>query len=404
MLTYKTYNGLTIYPLGRGSSKRRLLCRVDPANPDAITHYRLTLDAETSRLVNLFKRIEAADQSLLEDAQPAAAEEVEATAVYGGVLFLHFGHFLAESIHRLWLLDEIGHQGPIYFHVPTKDGVHYKTELPHYAKETFGLLGIESSQIRTITHPMRFRMIHVPDQGRILGGKSDANYGNAIRHISSPAATRRGALYISRSQYLHSGGFFGELCLEGILKAKGVEVIRPETLDIGELALRLQSYATLVFSEGSAVHALELVKNLPVRVIILLRRPPERTKYFFEALFSRIGSSPVYIPYSRRLCPIEWDQQTGRPSRPRTPVYFKAEHLLGRLGAELDIEFSPNDIEQFNRSIPMDILRFLSHEESVRPNTTSDQQYGMMLRDFFGLMREILQDLTNEPSDPAQGS
>ena len=405
MLTYKTYNELTIYPLERGSNKNRLVSRVDANHPDAITHYRSEIHEDHDKIVNLFTPSEQPDERSAGNDHPAAAEEVETTALYGGVLFWHFGHFLAESLHRLWCLDEIKHQGPIFFHAPTKDGKRFSIELPAYAEEALNLLGIASDRVRMITSPLRFRSIHVPEQGRILGGVGNNEYAECIRHINLSATSRCGTLYISRSQHLHSGGFLGELCLERILEKKGVDTIRPETIGLGEFARKVNNYDTLVFSEGSAIHVLELIKHLPVRVIILCRREPWRTERFFGALIKQIGSKGVYIPYSQAMRPIEWNKQKGKPSSQRTPVYFNAQHLFTELGNALELEFSPDDIQQFNQSVPLDILRFLSHEQSIRPNTTSDENYGRLVKRFIKNTQKILSDLQSQPSDAwGQGS
>lgn len=399
MLTCRTYKELTIYPLERSSNKSRLISRVDTNYPDAISHYRCTILEKRPTIVNLFTPSIQPDACSAVEEHSVAAEAVETTALYGGVLFWHFGHFLAESLHRLWCLDEINHQGPIYFHVPTKDGQRYNTELPAYAEEALNLLGITGDQIRLITSPLRFRLIHVPEQGRILGGKGNAEYASHIRHINLSATNRCGTLYISRSQHLHSGGILGELCLERILEAKGVDVIRPETIGLGEFARKVNNYDTLVFSEGSAVHVLELIKHLPARVIILCRREPWRTEHFFGSLIKQIGGEAVYIPYSQALIPIEWNNQKGRPSSQRTPVYFRAQHLFTELGNALGLEFNPGDIELFNQSVPLDILRFLSHEKSVRPNTTSDENYGRQVKNFLANTQTILADLQPQESD-----
>lgn len=404
MLTYRTYEGLTLYPLERSSNKSRLISRVDTNYPDAITHYRCAILEKQPKIVNLFIPSEQPDGCSAGKEHPAAAEEVETTALYGGVLFWHFGHFLAESLHRLWCLDAIKHQGPVYFHVPTKDGQRYYTELPAYAEEALNLLGITGDRVQMITSPLRFRSIHVPEQGRILGGEGNDEYASHIRHISLSATNRCGTLYISRSQHLHSGGILGELCLERILEAKGFDVIRPETIGLGEFARKVNNYDTLVFSEGSAVHVLELIKHLPARVIILCRREPWRTERFFGALIKQIGGKAVYIPYSQSLSPIEWNNQKGRPSSQRTPVYFNAQHLFTELGNALGLEFSPGDIELFNKSVPLDILRFLSHEKSVRPNTTSDENYGRLVKRFLTTTQKILADLQPQSSDAWAGA
>jgi hypothetical protein len=47
----------------------------------------------------------------------------------------------------------------------------------------------------------------------------------------------------------------------------------------------------------------------------------------------------------------------------------------------------------------------LSHEQSIRPNTTSDENYGRLVKRFIKNTQKILSDLQSQPSDAwGQGS
>ena len=96
------------------------------------------------------------------------AETLAAPAIFGGCLIRHFGHFLHESLSRLWWLAPLaGLEGPakeaalrlqqlegdVVFFMPRwlDEG---KTLLP-YMEEILGLLHLPASRIRILQRPLR---------------------------------------------------------------------------------------------------------------------------------------------------------------------------------------------------------------------------------------------------------
>ena len=59
--------------------------------------------------------------------------------IFGGILHQHFGHFMAESIHRLWYYSQIKHLQPI---------VVFSTELSNFNSSK-----LFQSSLPTITYP-----------------------------------------------------------------------------------------------------------------------------------------------------------------------------------------------------------------------------------------------------------
>jgi hypothetical protein len=72
---------------------------------------------------------------------------------------------------------------------------------------------------------------------------------------------------------LAEGRFAGESYLDEALAAAGVTVFHPESADLhGQFRLYRRARC-LIFSEGSALHVLQLLGHLDAEIIILARRP-----------------------------------------------------------------------------------------------------------------------------------
>ena len=81
-------------------------------------------------------------------------------------------------------------------------------------------------------------------------------------------------LYVSRAGM--EARFAGESYLEEVLRAAGVRVLRPERLSLPEQLRSYRDAAQLVYAEGSALHALQLLGRVDADVAVLERRPGTR--------------------------------------------------------------------------------------------------------------------------------
>ncbi|GJE59526.1 hypothetical protein MPOCJGCO_1619 [Methylobacterium trifolii] len=83
------------------------------------------------------------------------------------------------------------------------------------------------------------------------------------------------AIYVSRSRLPH-GRFAGEGYLDAALAAAGLRVVHPEGLSLAEQCALYRRARHLVFAEGSALHALQLLGHVEASVTVLVRRPSLR--------------------------------------------------------------------------------------------------------------------------------
>lgn len=205
---------------------------------------------------------------------------VEGTSLYGGVYFDHFGHFLVESLGRLWCARTHDLQSCDIFINPIWGATHL-ADPTSFAMRTFGLLGIDGERIKTITEPTLFRRLVVPEQ---LYGFADLQQVDprfmefllssqrAVDAMTPGDAARR--IYVSRAKWPASRGLLaGEEAFEAYLVGEGWTPFYPEDHSLEEQLRAYNGAEKLIFCEGSAHHSLVLIPRLKAEVALLKRQP-----------------------------------------------------------------------------------------------------------------------------------
>jgi hypothetical protein len=163
---------------------------------------------------------------------------------------------------------------PLLFSLPPLRGI----EPPPFFWDMLDHLRIDSRRALLIRAPTRFdRLYVIPQAERLYGGGPHPRHLALMDEITADHRIERDIahLFVSRAG-MPDGRFAGESHLEEALAAAGVIVFRPETTDL-HAQLRLYRRARcLVFSEGSALHALQLLGHLGSDLVVLVRRPGYR--------------------------------------------------------------------------------------------------------------------------------
>ena len=191
-----------------------------------------------------------------------------------GAITDHFGHMVAEFGARIAASSRLDAAAPLVFSIQPLAGA----AAPAFFWQMIDHLGIDRRRVMLVRKPTRFgRLSVVPQAERPYGGPANRRHlrlMDAINAAASPRPEERADLciFVSRSR-LPKGNFAGESYLDGVLAAAGVTVLHPETVDL-HTQLRLYRRARrLVFSEGSAMLALQLLGHLDADIVVLPRRP-----------------------------------------------------------------------------------------------------------------------------------
>ena len=201
---------------------------------------------------------------------PEAEERIAGHHVYAGMLQnRHFGHFMSESLSRLWAFRHLDRSfnSVVYYCRDRED------QVAGFVTETINLIAPEIA-IRTVTVPTEFEVLAVPKQlatnGFIFGHPM-------IRLMLADLRNRPGSgaekIYVSRSRLsLGDGGLLLEDLIERNLAAQGYEIVYPEKLSVEQQIEKYNAAKYLIFAEGSALHLYALVAKPTQKLFVIWRR------------------------------------------------------------------------------------------------------------------------------------
>ncbi|MFZ2727301.1 MAG: glycosyltransferase 61 family protein [Methylococcaceae bacterium] len=192
------------------------------------------------------------------------AKEIENKAIYGGMLFDHYGHFLLESLARVWYIYNSTED--VYFYYPHKNNFIYN-ELATWQKTILRGLFSNTERIKIINEPLVFKELIIPDAGFVIKqffAKTQAEtlllLGQNIKASNSSCAVVPDKIWLSRS-LLNKGLIAGERKFELALSAEGFAIVHPETLSIEEQIELFEKASIIAGFTGSAFHTIVFAKN-----------------------------------------------------------------------------------------------------------------------------------------------
>jgi capsular polysaccharide biosynthesis protein len=267
--------GQYFYGFDEGEAEVRL--RKIRATPDPSTPaiYRLKDAVALPGLVGLYdmegRRIDEAAVRMLSDDAPAFRKQnlhkrvpglvslpdrfevVDETVLFGGHLMKHYGHFIIESMSRLWARSLFAAL-PMLFTNPRK-----WRQPPGYGTDVFTALGLEQ-RILLVNEPTIFRDVVCPGtafeyrwKAFSVADEPHTAVATALDRISRPSWRR--PVYLTRS------GLSDDLRkseaepeLESELARRGFDIVRPEQLSLGEQISLFEHAPLIAGTLGSALH------------------------------------------------------------------------------------------------------------------------------------------------------
>lgn len=226
-------------------------------------------------------------------AEGAAVDRLEGEALWGGCLVNHFGHFLAEFVHRLLPAAQARPDWPILY--VTQPG-QAAQPLPGFIQAVFAYLGV-AERVRVLDRPTRVDRLWVAPQAERLGGPPPAaDYLAVLAACQArlPAMPRGDVLFVSRAGV--GEGLVGEALLERYFETLGAQVYRPEQHPLPAQLATYLAHAQLVFTEGSALHGLQLLGRIPGEVTVLSRRPGRFGQAFLTPRVATLHHVPLAGP------------------------------------------------------------------------------------------------------------
>ncbi|MBO4334912.1 MAG: glycosyltransferase family 61 protein [Desulfovibrio sp.] len=232
--------------------------------------------------------------------------------IFGGFLFKHYGHFLLESLSRLWFAKE--HPDlPIIW-------VGRDPDILDFQQEIFVLLGLKNPT-RYADHPVRIRRLFLPNPGFLIP-HIFTPFHEQFLAVQEPSPTLPGKkIYISRRHFGGDSCLLNEEELELRLVHKGFHIYYPEKHSIREQLAYLSSAEKILALEGSALHTLILLTSLKAQILIM-PRPETQINPNFWTIAQRKGFVQSVLPMAKLY---------------RKAVRLKHGHAL--FAGELDLDY-----------------------------------------------------------------
>lgn len=225
---------------------------------------------------------------------PEAQETLPGTWLWGGVLLNHFGHFLTETLARVWAHSEVAGEiaGIVFLHKRNGD-------VNSFHRQFYGLCQIKT-ELRCASVPTKVEKLIVPGQAFGLGAIA---YGTAKHHAFfhtqfaknvAPDGPKR--LYVSRSALsLGKGGAIGETTLEANLEKEGYEIFHPQQHPLDVQIARYKAAEKIVGLDGSAFHLAGFCLRPDQDVAIIWRRSSGAAEHILKQLHGATGKVPLKI-------------------------------------------------------------------------------------------------------------
>lgn len=193
------------------------------------------------------------------------------SAVYLGVAVGHFGHFLAESIHRTWALRD----------PRVSDRVRGVMLVPHATKgplpfqlEALAMMGIDAERVVWVRTPTRVARLHVPALASRFGEQTTSHYLDERRAVALSVlgdVPDVGPIYLHKPLHHGRSVIVGAGCLAQQLAAHGVRTVVPEKLPVSEQARVMAGATHVLADQGSALRILEVLGRIDAPVSVLAR-------------------------------------------------------------------------------------------------------------------------------------
>lgn len=179
-------------------------------------------------------------------------------AIYGGVWFSHFGHFITETLPNLaTICNELGPDDPRPIYFQSLSAHEDFNALPSYITYFLGLLGLDGQRFHLVNTPVAIENLYLPRPAFVKKYQYAPFVAEVLdKQLSLSKTTPDLDIYFSRGKLVNNVQRAGleEAELETMFKRHGFTVVYPENMTIAE-QLDLASRARVIAGlNGSALH------------------------------------------------------------------------------------------------------------------------------------------------------
>lgn len=233
----------------------------------------------------------AGRMSLAVEEAPEPVEKLEGHFLFAGMFYGHFGHFITETISRLWAANN-DYDG-VLFTPKHPTLTHFKK--PH--REIFEIFGIKCPTL-VIKQPSLVETLTIPGQGFGLGdiAAGTEEFRNFLREtVGKLPANGPEKIYISRTKYIANGGLLAEAILEENLRRSGYVPVFPEQLSWKDQFALYRAARKIISLDTSALHMAGMAADPDKDIAVILRRNNAEHHSMRLQLRGMMGKDPLLI-------------------------------------------------------------------------------------------------------------
>lgn len=189
--------------------------------------------------------------------------EVDEEVIFAGIAYSHFGHFIVETMNRLWWVVKNNIYDKKVVFLKNKDFDSAFIQL-------IEMVGIKKEHIVFLDEPTKFKKVHIPDQSLMYFDYYHEEFVlpyQAIMENILPSKDKR--IYLSRTQFVKKD-CINEEYFEDFYQKLGFRIVYPEQLDIKEQISIVAGADEIVSTIGSVSH-LALFAKKGTKIVTLLR-------------------------------------------------------------------------------------------------------------------------------------
>lgn len=276
-----------------------------------------TMDGFTA---GVFCNGEFVEGSTLERARPSKLYPVQGRLagvyIFGGYLFGHFGHFLLESMSRLYAIKHCRSDYPVLFLSPN-------TKLYESQALLLKTMGV-NNDLMLLKDPVEVEnLIYAPPAVRLKPPFiSDEQLEALGRFNISPDPSGR-KIWLSRSKF-HGGKVVNENKIEKIISEWGWEIVHPELISLQDQLKAVHSARYIAGFDGSAFYSSLLSRKTHGHFIIFGRRNviPEELRYFLQR---------KKVSFEEHVFPVEYISGEGDSSLFHLPDITRVTNILAAI-------------------------------------------------------------------------
>ena len=202
---------------------------------------------------------------------PASVRSDPRSAIYAGHLSYHFGHFILESLSRLWFAAQHPDR-PIAWACrpePVPPPWH------GWQRQILDVLGVRN-EVLLLTEPTRFRSVDVPEPGYRVKDFFSRQHADFLAAYPTRPRDPELRVWLSRSGSDSEYRSLHAPRLEQELADHGWRIVRPEALLVSAQLELLATAGRIAGEQGSAFHLLVLLADVQGLEVDVICRDPGR--------------------------------------------------------------------------------------------------------------------------------